>query len=149
MAGRWGLLAAAVVWALAMPQTGPAEPAAGVPLPGNVRIVPAAPSIPPHLAAYLGKWSGTWDGIMPTVLVVERVTPTTAETIYAWGAAPRWHIAESGWVRVVGRFTDGALRLSLPLPATVTYRLLPDGTLDATYVWHGYRSRARMVRVKE
>lgn len=150
--GKVRFLAATLLGALVALAALPATPEATVPLPPDIKIVAPDPGVPPQRAAYLGKWTGTWDGILPTVLVVERVTASSAETIYAWGVAPQWKISSPGWVRAVGQFTGGALRLSLRLRttvATVTYRMRPDGTLDATYLWQGYTSRARMVREKE
>jgi hypothetical protein len=83
------------------------------------------------------------------ILVVEEITPPNAVVIYAWGKAPQWHIDQSGWDRVPGEFVEGALKLALRRPATVLYRMQPDGTLDATYVWAGGISRATLTRVLE
>jgi hypothetical protein len=150
--GKNRFLAATLLGAVVALAALPATPAGTVPLPPDIKIAAPDPDVPPQRAAYLGKWTGTWDGILPTVLVVERVTAGSAETIYAWGVAPRWKISSPGWVRTTGQFANGVLRLSLRLPttvATVTYRMLPDGTLDATYLWQGYKSHAKMVREKE
>jgi hypothetical protein len=50
---------------------------------------------------------------------------------------------------VHGEFVEGTLKLSLRRPATVRYRMQPDGTLDATYAWAGGISRATLTRVQE
>jgi len=42
---------------------------------------------------------------------------------------------------------NGALRLQLQWPATVTYRIEPDGTLSATYESPGGKYRANMDRM--
>jgi hypothetical protein len=102
-----------------------------------------------QLAAFSGKWSGVWDGILHHVLVVKEIDPPHAVVIYAWGTAPQWQIDRPGWSRVQGKCVDGVLTLSLRRPATVIYRLQPDGTLDATYEWAGGISRAHLTRVNE
>ena len=111
--------------------------------------MPPAATVAPQLAAFAGKWSGVWDGILAHVLVVEEIAPPDAVVIYGWGKAPQWHIDRSGWDRVHGEFVGGALKLSLKRPATVLYRMQPDGTLEATYEWAGGISRATLTRVQE
>lgn len=120
-----------------------------VPLPSDVHIVSPAPGVPREVAAFSGKWTGVWDGILDHILVVEDVATTDATVIYAYGTAGIWQINRPGWTRVKGAFVDGALRISLPRPATVTYRMRPDGTLDGIYEWSGGTSRAKMTRMKE
>lgn len=128
---------------------------ASPPLPRDVRIVPPASIVPQELAAFSGKWAGTWaprafnDKSLHHVLVVEEVGPVEATAVYAYGLG--WYDTP-GWVRVKGQFVGSVLRLG-PFPrtrATATYRMLPDGTLDAN--WEepsGLRSRATMTRTKE
>ena len=66
--------------------------AAAVPLPSDVRIVPAAPTVPANLAAFSGKWVGAW--ATPTqvggrirrrehVLIVEEIKGPVANVVYA------------------------------------------------------------------
>jgi hypothetical protein len=136
-------------WCQHVDPAGSATPPSVAPLPVDVRIVPPEAAVLQPLAAFSGKWFGVWDGILQHVLVVEAITPPHAVVIYAWGTAPQWQIARSGWSRVQGEFVDGALKLSLRRPATAMYRLQPDGTLDATYEWAGGISRANLTRVKE
>jgi hypothetical protein len=120
-----------------------------VPLPSDFRVVTPPPTVPKELAAFSGKWSGVWDGILDHILVVEEIDPTHAVVIYAWGTSTQWRIDRPGWSRVRGEFVGSALKLSLPRPATVIYRMRADGTLDATYEWTGGISRAKMTRTKE
>jgi hypothetical protein len=126
-----------------------ATPPSEASLPSEVRLVPPDATVPQQLAAFTGKWSGVWDGILAHVLVVEEIAPPAAVVIYGWGTAPQWHIEQSGWERVHAEFVEGTLKLSLRRPATVLYRLQPDGTLEATYEWAGGISRATLTRVQE
>jgi hypothetical protein len=48
----------------------------------------------------------------------------------------------------MANLVEGTLKLSLRRPATVLYRMQPDGTLDATYEWAGGISRATLTRVQ-
>jgi imidazolonepropionase-like amidohydrolase len=118
--------------------------ASSIPLPGHIGIIPPAPEVGPA-AAFSGAWAGTWDGGVEHRLVVEAVEPPTARVVYAWGRGA----GQPGWIRVRGELAEGTLTLTLPRPATVTYRRQPDGTLDATYDWAEGRSRAQMRRVGE
>ncbi len=119
-----------------------------VPLPSDVRVVTPPPTIPKELAAFSGRWSGVWDAILDHILVVEEINPPHADVIYAWGTSALWFIDRPGWSRVKGEFVESALKLSLPRPATVIYRMRADGKLDATYEWEGGISQAKMTRIK-
>jgi hypothetical protein len=81
--------------------------------------------------------------------LVEEVKEAEVVAIYAYGTAGVWNVDRPGWARVKGEFVDGALKLVLPRPATVIYRMQPDGTLDARYEWRGGIARAKMTRVRE
>jgi hypothetical protein len=105
--------------------------------------------VPKQVAEFSGKWFGVWDNILDHTLVVEEIDPPHVIAIYAWGASAQWRIDRPGWSRVRGELIDGRLKLSLPRPATVIYRMLPDGSLDATYEWQGGTSRAKMKRMAE
>jgi hypothetical protein len=136
-------------WCQHVEPSGTATPPSMASLPSDVRLVPPDATVPQQLAAFSGKWSGVWDGILAHVLVVEEIIPPGAVVIYAWGKAPQWRIDRSGWGRVHGEFVEGVLKLSLRRPATVLYRLQPDGTLDATYESGSGISRATLTRVQE
>jgi hypothetical protein len=129
------------------------EDMSSVLLPHDVAIVPPQGSVPVERAAFAGQWSGLWEGVVPHILVVEQITPDSAVTVFAWGMARKWSIHQGRWLRVPARFVDGALQLKLPRPATVTYRLQPDGTLGATYErtggWGRAWGRATMRRMRE
>jgi hypothetical protein len=121
-----------------------------VPLPSDLRIVQPAAGVPKELGAFSEKWTGVWDGILNHILVVEEINPPHAIAVYAYGAAVEWGIDSPGWRRIRGEFIDSTtLKLSLPQPATVIYRMQADGTLDATYEYAGGISRAKMTRMKE
>ncbi len=118
----------------------------GASLPDDVQIFPPSSDVPQDEAAFAGKWAGEfkgkWRGLveggLPHVLVVEEIRQdnltgkTIAIVVFAWGTATAWGIS-SGWYRVRGTFERGALRLTLPSNAQITYRMSFDGTLDATY----------------
>lgn len=121
----------------------------GVTLPFDLRIVQPAAGVPKELGVFSGKWAGVWDGTLDHILVVEEINPPHAVAVYAYGAAREWGIDRPGWSRVRGEFIDSTtLKLSLPRPATVIYRMLQDGTLDATYEYARGTSRAKMTRMK-
>ncbi|MCL6508998.1 MAG: hypothetical protein K6T59_18475 [Bryobacteraceae bacterium] len=124
-----------------------------VSLPPDVRVVPPSADIHKEVASFSGWWAGIWDRVLPTVLVVEEITPERltepagALVVYAWGDAPQWRIRPA-WIRVRGRFLRGELRLArFPNGAQVIYRMRPDETLDATYELGGQISRATLRRV--
>ena len=121
--------------------------ASAVPLPENVTVVPPV-GVPQELAAFSGKWQGVWDETLDHVLVVEEITGKEAIVIYAWGDSAAWKTTR-GFFRVKGTFEDNRLVLRTRRPATVTYRMRPDGKLDARYEWSGGISRAVMTKVVE
>jgi hypothetical protein len=92
-------------------------------------IVPTAPVVSQELATFSGAWVGTWDSMRPHVLVVEAIEPPHALVVYAWGVAPQRQLPKPGWTRLRGEFVEG--------------------TLHATYAWHGGRSQATLIRVQE
>lgn len=120
-----------------------------IPLPSSTNVVPPGKSVASELSAFSGKWEGTWDNVIAHLLVVEQINPPQAIVIYAWGEAPSRGIDEADFVRVKGRVEAGTLTLTLNRPATATYRMRSDGTLDATYEWRGGSSRATMKRVEQ
>jgi len=126
------------------------QASASVPLPSDLRIVQPSTGVSKELGVFSGKWTGVWDGILNHILVVEEINPPHAIAVYAYGAAREWGIDRPNWSRVRGEFIDGTtLKLSLPRPATVIYRMRQDGTLDATYEYARGTSRAKMTRMKE
>ena len=136
-----------------------------VPLPPTVRIVPPAPTLPREVAAFSGKWVGAWvpDRDVATgpragqrrdhILVVEEVTAAEATVIYALGTGAGLELTPDVrpvWFRTKGRFVGGALTLVFPaIGARASYRMRPDGTLDATQEREGRVFRARMARAPE
>jgi len=132
-------------------------PVSGVPLPESLRIVPPDRRVAPELTAFFGKWFGTWEGDRTGehILVVEAIDPPHALVINAWGSgtagAGTAHPQPvlSNWFRVRGQFIEGALQVSVPYGATLSYRRQSDGTLAATYTWRSAVSRATMTRAPE
>lgn len=125
------------------------RPTTSIPLPQDMKIVPPNPNLPPDIKSFSGKWFGVWDGILQHVLVVEYISPPNVTAIYAHGSAPSWNINSPSFSRVQGEIEPGTLKLTLGRPATVTYRIQPDGTLDATYEWTGGMARAKMKRIDQ
>jgi len=68
--------------------------------------------------------------------------------IYAWGDSAAWRMT-GGFSRLKGTFGGSTLVVKSPRPATVTYRMRPDGKLDALYEWQGGVGRAVMTKVIE
>jgi hypothetical protein len=123
--------------------------ATSVALPPDAKVEAPASSIPTEQARFSGKWQGVWDGKLPHVLVVERITAEGVDVIYATGHSMEWRMNPS-WTRAKGKFVDArTLAVTLSRPATATYVMQPDGTIDATYEWAGPRAKARLERVKE
>lgn len=129
--------------------------AVAVPLPPSVHIVPPDATVPKDLAAFSGKWVGSVIGPprrRDHVLVVEEIIGTSAAVVYALGSGqgiegtldPR-----PFWIRLKGRFEDGALKLFFPSGVTVTYRMLPNGTLDGNQEYKGAVFHAQLSRAKE
>lgn len=127
-----------------------ARPTVTILFPQDMEIVPPSPDLPPGMKAFSGKWFGVWDRILQHVLVVEQINPPKAIAIYAYGSAPSWNINNPSYARVQGEIEPGILKLTLRrTAATVTYRIQPDGTLDATYETRTGISRAKMRRMPE
>jgi hypothetical protein len=122
-----------ILCSVAVAATAPAFAASSVPLPPDVQVVAPAKEIPPEIAGFSGKWEGKWDDRLEHILVVERINPPTAGVIYAYGEAPSWGVKVGSFLRPDARVEPCTLTLTLPRPATVTYRMEKDGTLDATY----------------
>jgi len=133
---------------------------ANVPLPPAIHVVPPGPAVPKDRAAFSGKWVGTWVSGPGSVvhsrahiLIVEEIIGNAAALIYAVGAG--WELdrvpeKRPFWVRIKGGFVDGALRIYVPATGgTVTYRILPDDTLDATLEYMGDLWRAHLRRGTE
>jgi hypothetical protein len=121
---------------------------ASVALPPDTKVETPASTIPREQAAFAGKWEGIWDGKLPHVLVVERIVPDGVDVIYATGSSMEWRM-NPAWARAKGKFADArTLVVSLSRPATATYVMQPDGTLDATYEWSGPRAKAKLQRVQ-
>ena len=116
-------------------ETAKAQPPAarsgpGVPLPPDVRVV-RGEDVPLARAAFVGKWYGLWDGQVEHILVVQDVSASGASVIYAWGETASG--VKEGFVRVNGHFDGDLLVLMLSRPATVKYRMRPDGKLDGQF----------------
>ena len=101
------------------------------PLPDDVLIEEPGPEVAPEFAAYSGSWSGRWDGSLDGHLVVERVTPPTADVIYSWGRNNT--VREPGWNRVTAEFQDDELFVPLSPGVTARYEMREDGRLRGEY----------------
>ncbi len=88
-----------------------------VPLPPAVTIQRADKRLDPRISAYLGSWKGAWtgdkEGQLLHVLVVEKVEPSRAHVIYAWGDKPESNI-RGAYRRLTGIIQSNQLRLEWP-----------------------------------
>lgn len=102
------------------------------PLPVNTKIIPPTQNIPKDIAAFSGTWQGVWDNGRSTTLVVEKINPPEAITIYSWGP---WKDQTGGWKRYIGEIKQGRLKLYDPeRETTIIYLLSKDGlTLEGTW----------------
>lgn len=106
-----------------------------LPLPAGTAIQPHDPGLPPELRAFVGKWGGTWDGILPSLVVVERVDAFGgARGVYIWGDTPD---IRAGSSRFRGQVADGVL--SWEGNSKFTFTLAPDGS--ALYGERTFRGR--------
>jgi hypothetical protein len=126
----------------------PGKIPSSIPFPPDTKVTAPGPGVPADLAFFSGKWVGVWDNTLDHVLVVEAINPPNATVIYAWGDSMQWN-TRRGSTRVLGSFENGVLKLSLSRPATATYKPMPDGTLDALYLWSGGSAKAKLTKVIE
>src|SRR5207249_427500 len=120
-----------------------------VPQPTNITIVAPAADVPPELARFSGKWCGAFDSTVPTILVVEAVTPPSATVVYGAAASDPGSGAPGVWYRTRAEFVGGVLTVR-PIPGLVlTYVAEPDGTLTGAYGFEQPAGRATMVRAGE
>jgi hypothetical protein len=88
-----------------------------VPLPPTVKIQRADKMVDPRIKAYLGSWRGPWtgdkEGQLLHILVVEKVEPSNAHVIYAWGDKPESNI-RGGYRHLTGIIQNNQLRLEWP-----------------------------------
>ena len=103
----------------------------GVPLPGDVRIMPPHPGLSDEAAYLLGTWEGEWRtslGVEPEaeiLLVVEALNPIKgkARVVYAWNwktdsplAPPAHHRLQKGALRIHAISARHPMGGSQPLP---------------------------------
>jgi hypothetical protein len=80
-----------------------------LPVPPDVHIVRPDRSVPRDAAAFSGVWAGTWDGVLPSRLIVERVTARSADVILVWGKGRDPNL-KPGWLRVTAQvLSDGRI----------------------------------------
>lgn len=107
------------------------------PLPGNLTIQTAPPTLSKKHAAFLGKWHGKWGGRLDGYLVVKEVTPPTASVVYAWGTS--MNVKEQGWVERTATFEDDVLVVLLneERGTKAVYTMNKNGTLSGVYTRSG------------
>jgi hypothetical protein len=69
--------------------------------PPDVAIATPAPGLPKRLAAFSGTWEGSWGERLPSRLIVEHISRTSIQVVYAWGDAVDRSF-EAGWRRLSG-----------------------------------------------
>ena len=101
----------------------------GVPLPQDVRVAEAGPSVPVAHKRFLGAWVGAWGGVLRHVLVVEEVRPNgSARVLYAVGQSTN---VRPEWGRHEARITGDALTIVASFTATYTL----EGSDRASAKW--------------
>lgn len=98
-------------------------------LPDDVRIEPPDGTVPKELAAFSGIWHG-WmcrDWTCDTKLAVERLDAKGGTIVYTVASESRAPYSE----RMEATFVDGELTGTSTRNFTITYRIRPDGNLDA------------------
>lgn len=119
-----------------------------VALPGNIAIVQPGDSIPAEIRNFSGKWYGIWDDILKHILVVEQISAQDdVAVVYGYSAAPSLNIQKAGWTRIKAKFDAGSLKGTLGNGAVVTYKLQPNGTLEATWEQKGAISHATLKKM--
>jgi hypothetical protein len=106
--------------------------------------------VPRNRAAFAGHWKGQWDGKHDTALVVEEIRGTEAQVLVGWASATPLGLESPGYARDRGQFTGDTLQVRSPRfvpPVILTYKMNPDGTLDARYERGSATSRATLTRV--
>jgi len=106
---------------------------ATVTLPPDVTLDPPAADVPESISRFAGAWAhGAWDGVLPHVLVVERVDGTgRAQVVYALGEAAEANVTRA-YRRLTGRIVADLLMLELREGVSVVYRWGGD-SLRGTY----------------
>ena len=56
------------------------------------------PGLAQRVAGFSGAWEGSWGGILPSRLIVERVTSSAAFIVYTWADHPQGRL-RGGWSR--------------------------------------------------
>lgn len=100
----------------------------GVPLPDDVApLAQSAASSP-----FAGAWFGEWDGVLKTVLVVERVEADgAAKVVYAVADSPRGGF-KAAWARYDGKIEGDRLTM-FGMRSTVVFDLSPSGRLRGVF----------------
>ncbi|MCP5371080.1 MAG: hypothetical protein H6907_05040 [Hyphomicrobiales bacterium] len=102
------------------------------PLPGDIRIVPPGPEVPPELARFSGIWTG-WmcrDCACDTRLAVESVAGGGAKIVHTFNSK---RLKSPNVERVDASFDNGELHATLSSGAQVFYRLRSDDVMDALW----------------
>ena len=124
------------------------EPSPQILLPSDLALPSIAAEVPAEAAAFGGAWGGdAWQGLLPHVLVVERVNSDgTAGVVYALGDSSNGKIKGS-WSRHTGTISGGRLHCVFSNGAVVDYVMNGDGTLLGQYVMEGRPSYVRLSRI--
>lgn len=79
-------------------------------VPASAVVVAPGPEVPAEYAAFSGKWGGYWGGELPSILVVEQISPDgRASGIYIWGDHPSGRI-QSGSSKFRAMIENGILK---------------------------------------
>jgi hypothetical protein len=118
-------------------------------LPEDVNVIPPGSNVPKALRAFSGRWFGVWDGVLEHILVVEKIDNNLeVNAIYSWGVAYQWDINQPGWQRYNGKFEKQTLILTdKSNKIKITYKLISESTMIATYERPGIFSRTMLTKI--
>lgn len=117
-----------------------------LPIPAGVHVSAPAAGVPGNVTAFSGIWGGTWNGVLPALLVVERVDADgNAEGYYIWGDAPKWQV-RSGSVKF--RTQIALHTLSWGKDPRFDFEMASDGTLHGDR-WVAGSDTAEVTMVKK
>lgn len=106
------------------------------PLPKNIKIIPPAADVPKNIAAFSGIWEGLWNEDLPTILVVEEITPPDVRGIIAVGKTQKtagvWMYFE-GKVATAGRLEFQLRNAQLKTISQIVYIIASDEELFGTF----------------
>ena len=113
------------------------------PLPDFFDYVKPDRDVPSDRAGWSGQWVGAWGGSRTIVFIVEKVSASAAQAIYAYGESSRGK--PGSWIRIVAPIEDG--KLSFTLINRFKFTLNSPTSMDAEWDAGGGFSTASLKKV--